>query len=53
MKTSFKIRAAAMVASVATTFLVMHGVALMGYPEVSPDTGADQVARTTSSASGT
>lgn len=53
MKSSFKTRAAAMVASVATTFVLVHGIAVMGHRAIAPDATAEQVAGAPSSMTGT
>jgi hypothetical protein len=44
MKTSLKIRAAAMLASTATTFVLLHWVALLAHPSVETTTETAQIA---------
>ncbi len=43
MKPNVKIRAAAMLASVATTFVLLHWIALIGHPAAEPVNEAAQV----------
>jgi hypothetical protein len=44
MKPSLKIRAAAMLASTVTTFVLLHLVALIGHPAVEPTTESARIA---------